>query len=641
MKIAELFQNLSIERKLQVVSAVPAIGLIVLSVLTYHSARLFEEAEERLARSYEINGTAEEYLRFIVDLETGFRGYVLTAQDRFLQPYSRAKGQVQLKGRQLAAMVEKEPDQVRTLQVVEGLVQVLIREKDDLIAKVRDGRAVDALHYIEGGRGRELMVAIRDGMTRFDQREFELITQARDTMARERAFMQGVIVGGGALALGVLALMVHWIARSITQPLASLAKTVGFTESGLIPQLPALDRQDEIGDLTRAMSRMREQIREHIAQLEKSEQDLRALYQDLSASEGKYRDLVNHAPLGIFTLRNMEVTFSNRYNQAMAGLDPDQERDPNLLWQVIHPDDRPRVLKELSEAISRGRTFESVFRFQLPNGAVRKILSRAIPIRDAAANVLLYQGFNVDITAREKTQERLSREHRLATLGQVAAGIAHEMRNPLVGMGSNLTEFLEDMAADDSRREDLVLVLNEIQRLDRIVNQVVEFARPRPLSIGPVAPVTFIHETIAMLRDLLAQRGVRVSYDLPETLPDLQADRDQLKQVLLNLVQNAIEAVGQEGKLEVMAKEESREDRDGLAIVIKDNGVGILGTDLPHVFEPFFTTGKRRGTGLGLALSRNIVEGHGGHVQLASELGKGTTALLWLPLSPHTASSDA
>ncbi len=641
MRIAKLFQNLSIERKLQVVSAVPALGLIVLSLLTYHSARLFEDAEERLARSYEINGTAEEYLRLIVDLETGFRGYVLTAQDQFLQPYLHAKGHLQRKGRQLAAMLEGEPDQLRTLQGVEGLVMVLISEKDDLIAKVREGHAVDALHYIEGGRGRELMVAIRDGMTRFDQREFELITQARDTMAHERAFMQGVIVGGGALALGVLALMVHLIARSITQPLAGLARTVGHTESGLIPQLPALDRQDEIGDLTRAMSRMREQIREHIAQLEKSEQDLRALYQDLSASEGKYRDLVNHAPLGIFTLRNMEVMFSNRYNQAMAGWDPDEERDPNLLWQVIHPDDRPRVLKEVSEAIGRGRTFESVFRFQLPNGAVRKILSRAIPIRDAAGDVLLYQGFNVDITAREKTQERLSREHRLATLGQVAAGIAHEMRNPLVGMGSNLTAFLEDVAANDSRREDLSLVLHEVQRLDRIVNQVVEFARPRPLCIGPVTPVTFIHETVATLREVLTQKGIKVDYDVPETLPELQADRDQLKQVLLNLVQNALEAVGQDGKLHVGAREESREDRRGLAITVKDNGVGILAADLPHVFEPFFTTGKRRGTGLGLALSRNIVEEHGGHIHLASELGKGTVASLWLPLGPQPSSTDA
>jgi signal transduction histidine kinase len=123
-----------------------------------------------------------------------------------------------------------------------------------------------------------------------------------------------------------------------------------------------------------------------------------------------------------------------------------------------------------------------------------------------------------------------------------------------------------------------------------------------------------------------------VRSSLPPTLPPFQADRDQIKQVLINLVQNAIEASEEGGALTLTAFELARGQETGVAIHVMDTGTGVAPEALPHVFEPFFTSGKHRGTGLGLAICRNIVDAHGGDIQLTSQPGKGTTVRVWLPL---------
>jgi PAS domain S-box-containing protein len=424
----------------------------------------------------------------------------------------------------------------------------------------------------------------------------------------------------------------HLIARSITGPLATLAKVVGSSPAGLVPAMPVMDRKDEIGDLTHVMHAMSAQIRDHLAVVEKSEAELRALNQDLSESESKYRSLVDHAPFGIFTTKGMSMVFSNRYNRVLAGLNPDQEGDPEAIRSAIHPEDRDRVLSEFAQAVTEGRPSEMVFRFLHKDGTVRKVLSRRIPIKDPDGQVVMYQGFNIDITALDQMQTRLSRSERLATLGQVAAGIAHEIRNPLVGIGSTTSLLVDDTDANDPRRSDLEVILRETRRLDRIVNQIIEYAKPREL-----APVLFsfsdlVPEVLKLLDPPLSSRGVTVTCALPPTLPQVHADRDQIKQVLLNVFQNAIEASRGGGSFSVTACSFARNLEPGIVITVTDEGSGIPPDDLSHVFEPFFTRGKHRGTGLGLAICRNIIDAHGGDIQLTSEVGKGTTARLWLPL---------
>ena len=178
--------------------------------------------------------------------------------------------------------------------------------------------------------------------------------------------------------------------------------------------------------------------------------------------------------------------------------------------------------------------------------------------------------------------------------------------------------LLEDFAEGDTRREDLNTILKETRRLDRIVNQIVDYARPRDF-----LPVRFrleelLEESLKVLSELVKQRAIQVRHHRPTSLSSLYADRDQLKQVLLNILQNAIEAMPVHGTLHLSIVEELYEHHQGLRLKVEDSGKGIDPQVLSKIFEPFFTMGKHRGTGLGLAICRNIIEAHGGEIHAES-----------------------
>ncbi len=483
------------------------------------------------------------------------------------------------------------------------------------------------------------MLGIREVLSNFDKREVEILRQTLERTSNDRAFLVRVIVGGGSLALILMVFALHLLARSITGPLVTLAKTVENRRGETVPEVRVLERGDEIGDLTRVMHNMSQQIRDYIQRIKNSETELRSLNLDLSTSESKYRGILDYAPFGIFTAKHRAVIFCNRHNCILAGRNPDEDIAPETMWESIHPEDRKQILRSFSEAIANEVPFERVFRFLHPNGTVRKVLSRAVPIRSVPGSEVIYQGFNIDITALEQMRERLSRAERLATLGQVAAGIAHEIRNPLVGIGSTTSLLIEELHEEDTRREDLTTILKETRRLDRIVTQIVEYARPRDLVPGSFEVNPLIEETMNLVREPVEQKGVHVTYDFSPSLAPIYADRDQIKQVLLNGIQNALEAAPFEGTIRINLTEEERGGEKGLLIGIHDNGKGIAPVDLPKIFEPFFTTGKCRGTGLGLPICQNIIDAHGGDIKAGSQAGDGTSLTIWLPISSQVQTS--
>ena len=630
--LTRLFNNLPIERKLLLVSVIPLTALILLSVVTYHSVQTVERDEEQLNRLYLTQNSAAQYMRLIVDLETSFRGYVLTLQTPYLRPFRTAQEGIFSVGEELTRMVSDEIPHRSQFLEVQALVRQLIIEKVDLIEAAKKGQPEKALQYIEEGRGRTIMVRIRELMVTFDQQEQKRVETRLGQLSQDRTATLTVILVGGVLTLGLMAMALYLIARSIAGPLVGLAKVVGSSPTSSFSNIPLLERKDEIGYLTRVMHRLGVQVQSHLDQVEHSEAALRMLNDNLSASESKYRGLVNNAPFGIFTTRGTEITFSNRYNQALAGLDPDHVTDPDTFRQWIHPEDQDRVLSEFAHAVANVQPYETVFRFLHVNGSVRKVLSRRIPLEQGITQQPFYIGFNLDITALDQMQTRLSRSERLATLGQVAAGIAHEIRNPLVGIGSNAFLLLDEFDKSDPRHADLEMILKETKRLDRIVNQIIDYARPRELAPVLCPLNDLIHDVVKLLESTVTAKRLTLTRSISPTLTRLHADQDQIKQVLLNVVQNAIDASHEGAAIEVTAFELPRGQTAGMVVKVTDHGVGIPDNALAHVFEPFFTSGKRQGTGLGLAICRNIIESHGGDIQLTSEVGKGTNVRIWLPL---------
>lgn len=630
--VARLFNNLPILHKLLLISTIPLVSLLLASILIYVRVQIISQDEERLNNAYLIREATAQYMKLMVDMETGFRGYVLTEDPRDFKPYQEALKN--LRGIEHNLEERLSADQLQKLKEAEVMVSRFVAEKEELVRHIQSGQKLLAVQYIKEGRGRVLMSDFREWMAQLEKFEQQNASDEFAKMSLDYTSVLLSILGGGLFTFGLMLGALFLIARSIAIPLASLSKVVSASSDGLCPTIPELDRKDEIGRLTGVMREMSQQVREHFAHVIRSETSLRTLNQHLSDSESKYRGLVDNAPIGIFTTRGMQVTFSNRHNQVLAGLDPDEQVDPATFRSRIHPEDVDRVLLEFSRAVAAGRPCEMIFRFVHADGGVLTILSRRVPISDFNSPDPIYVGFNIDITALHTLQSRLSRSEKLATLGQMAAGIAHELRNPLVGIGSTASLLLDEFERSDPRREEIDLIFHETKRMDRIVNQIVEYARPRALALAKFALSDLINEVVKVLSGPLQAKHLKVRTSLSPAADHLNADRDQIEQVLLNVIDNAIDASPMDGlSMEIATYEFLHQGQPGIMLQVRDAGKGISPEALSRVFEPFFTSGKRNGTGLGMAICKNIIERHRGDIHVTSALGEGTIVSIWLPQS--------
>ena len=227
-----------------------------------------------------------------------------------------------------------------------------------------------------------------------------------------------------------------------------------------------------------------------------------------------------------------------------------------------------------------------------------------------------------------KTEAQLIRSDKLAALGQLAAGIAHEIRNPLTSINILIHSMTENLPSGDSHKEDLEVIEEEINRINEIVDQFLRFAKPAPplLEKGDVLPV--FEETLQLLRPQIEKQQIVVRKRF-QALSIIQMDREQMKQAILNLLLNAIQAMPAGGRLTLKAK--NSENGEWIHLSIQDSGIGIPGEDLNKLFDPFFST-KEGGIGLGLSIAHRIIDQHHGKIEVESAPGKGTLFTVWLPI---------
>jgi len=238
----------------------------------------------------------------------------------------------------------------------------------------------------------------------------------------------------------------------------------------------------------------------------------------------------------------------------------------------------------------------------------------------------LAMGLNMMVDDIREAQEQLVRQEKLAVLGQLAGGVGHELRNPL-GVIKNLVYFL-NMALetqDPELKKTLKMLEKEVATAERIINSLLDFARAKP----PLRRKVDIRQILPrVLSRISIPKNIKVEYPVKESLPRVQADPDQLDQVFGNIILNAFQAMPQGGQL--MIKAETQEP-GWVAVSFADTGVGIPGENIEKIFEPLFTS-KAKGIGLGMAISKSFVEGHGGIINVHSQIGKGSTFTVKLPV---------
>ena len=236
-----------------------------------------------------------------------------------------------------------------------------------------------------------------------------------------------------------------------------------------------------------------------------------------------------------------------------------------------------------------------------------------------------------DITRLKRLSEEINRNKRLVSLGQITSAIAHEIRNPLSSI-RGLTQFLFQSCPDEEeRKSDLKIIMKEVDRLNQLINQVLDFSRPKKLNISHFSLSEMIKDLINLLKLKDREKAVQFQLSLESPVQSIFADQDQIRQVLMNIILNAIQAVDSQGKIVIDLQPSYYNGKEAVLISIKDNGAGIGEEELSHIFDPFFTTGGQ-GTGLGLSIAYNIIEAHQGSIAISSEQGWGTEVKIFIPI---------
>ncbi|MGD0971921.1 MAG: ATP-binding protein [Desulfobaccales bacterium] len=245
----------------------------------------------------------------------------------------------------------------------------------------------------------------------------------------------------------------------------------------------------------------------------------------------------------------------------------------------------------------------------------------------------LFRAFNRMTHELEVHQEQLVQSRKIAAVGTLTAGIAHELNNPINNIVLT-AEVLKEDFRELSQEETQGLIqdiLGQAERAAEIVKGLLDFSRSEHPELEPLDIAGIIQDTLKLVRNQLSLSGIQAELDLPQDLPRVQGNRKSLQQVFLNLFINAIQAMLEGGSLTVRAY--STPDGQWLKVQVMDTGMGIAAEHLPHIFDPFYTTKQvGRGTGLGLSVTYGIVEKHGGHIEVESEKGKGSTFSVVLPV---------
>ena len=234
--------------------------------------------------------------------------------------------------------------------------------------------------------------------------------------------------------------------------------------------------------------------------------------------------------------------------------------------------------------------------------------------------------------AQRSAENRLVQAAKLAAVGEMAAGIAHELNNPLTSVTGFAELALDDIPEDSETRKDLEIVMREAVRARDVVRRLLDFARQSESERARASLNEVVDDVVALSRHLIRTSGVTLKLDLEKSLPWILVDVNQMKQVLLNLIHNALQAMPAGGEMIIVTKSASRDGRDWIIVSVCDTGVGIPKLDQARIFEPFYTTkGNQGGTGLGLSVTYGIITDHGGQIDVESQPGSGSKFTVWLP----------
>jgi two-component system sensor histidine kinase AtoS len=438
---------------------------------------------------------------------------------------------------------------------------------------------------------------------------------ALKVIANTKYILFGLIGLAPALAMGLGFVFI----RSFTKPLNTVLNATRKLRAGDLDfRIGPL--KDECGEVAASFNEMAIALKEHLGKIEESEK--------------RYRMLFESAGDAIFILdaegeRPGKIVAANEAAARMHGYSVDE-----LLASVITDLDAPGEDREVPWRLERILAGD---RLHFETAHVRKD-GTVFPV-EVSAGLLEVGGrryvlaFDREITERRRAEEALQRAEQMKMVGELAAGLAHEIKNPLAGIKTSMEVLSAEAPLSDEDKDVLEKVIGEINRIEALIRSLLNFARPPTPQLSPVDLNTVVDTALELsLRNRVNAAGaglLGVLKDFDNQLPVTTADPMQLKQIFLNLFLNASDAMPEGGTLSVKTLYDDR--TDCIQIEVTDTGTGIKEEDIDKIFTPFYSS-KPKGTGLGLAITKRLIEGHGGSIRVQSVPGQGTLFTIRLPV---------
>jgi PAS domain S-box-containing protein len=328
---------------------------------------------------------------------------------------------------------------------------------------------------------------------------------------------------------------------------------------------------------------------------------------ELAESESKYRVLVEDINDGYFVNQNGKIVFANQAFCDLHGFTP-HELIGKPYTELIALKSLP-VVRRLYDKRMVGEDTEEMYIYSR-----RHKDGSSLPTENKVKR-MLYQGEYAiagicrDITERIETEKRIRESERLAHIGKLTTSLAHEIRNPLSSVKMNIQIILKNTEFNGNDKRRMEIIANEISRLEGILNEMLDFARPVRLNLEPASINEVIDSCLEMMEAKIREKNIVVVKRYSKKIPFISADHEKLEQAIINILLNSIEVLPDRGRIEVATKQTLRNNK-AIKVEITDNGPGISTSDLPYIFDPFFSN-KKKGTGLGLSNVKKIIEAHG------------------------------
>jgi len=353
--------------------------------------------------------------------------------------------------------------------------------------------------------------------------------------------------------------------------------------------------------------------------------DRKRMEDALRNSETRFRELANLLPQIVFEIDPRgNYTFVNRSGIASAGYTEEEVLSGLNALQTFTEQDRTRIKEDIGRVLAGEKVGANEYTALRKDGTTFPVMVDSRPIIHEGKPVGL-RGVAMDITERKRLEERLAEANRFAGIGETAAMVGHDLRNPLQGIAGALHLLKQESLTTEERKEMLQIIEKSVNYSDAIIKDLVDYSAEIKLELAEATPKSITRNAIEAFK---VPQNVTVQ-DLSEDQPTLRVDLDRMRRVFINLIENAIDAMPQGGTLTISSKK-----TDGkVEIALTDTGSGISEKVMENLWKPLQTT-KAKGMGLGLAICKRVVDAHGGSISVKSEVGKGTTLTMQLPLRP-------